>query len=308
MPKIPYTKKERLDEIMRLFWQGHRLSTETLSSILGASKRVVQKDIKELREEHKHLNIQKEGKSYFILPEDVSIAEESQELAKMSATLMSGMFAKILPQLSQYTGELFKLPPKRADAFLFDFVIEPIHDDKKLSQMVSVIEEEIAISFSYTSKEGSVSTEIVYPLKIANFNGYWYLIAYHLSHEKMKTYYLKELGDIKIEDESYLYEQQRQALLEEAALIHSPWVMESLKQVKLKAEGYAVIYLQRKILPNITIIEKEEGSLLLEMTYYHSIEVMQFVKSWLPYVTIIEDELLQKELTNILQDSLKHYR
>ncbi len=298
------SKHERLEKIVRLLSLGHRLTSQQLSDMFSVDIRTIQGYLKN---DLKHLNLQRSGTAYYLSEDDRNMFLQSHELAIMSASLMSGMFAKAVPKLSKYSSELFKMSPKNSSIFLFDFAIEPIDDESKFAKIVDVINRKVDIEFDYTDIHGGYFHEISYPLNIANFYGNWYLIAFNFNDDKIKTYHMKAIDNIQAKDESYLPEYQRQPLVREALNITTPWISAEHKVVTLSVTNEAAVYIKRKTFPNITILEEKNDGLLLQMRYYHSIEVMRFVKTWLPYISINDNEELRNELTEILTKSLKHY-
>ena len=129
-----------------------------------------------------------------------------------------------------------------------------------------------------------------------------------LTHEKIKSYYIKSITDLSFLDESYLSEQMMQDLAQSTSSITSPWFCEEKKSVLLKVTGEAMLYLKRKKDSMFTTVEETDSHLLMQMKYYNDTEVLVFVKKWLPFVTIEENDMLKEKLQKILTISLKNYR
>ena len=137
--------------------------------------------------------------------------------------------------------------------------------------------------------------------------GFWYLLAYDLEDEKIKTFYIKSITDLTVLNESYLSEQEMQALSDKTSSITSPWFTLNEKKVLLRVTDDAMLYLKRQNNSKLKVVEENSSELLIEMSYYNDIEVLTFVKRWLPFITIEDDETLKQKLQNILETSLKNY-
>ena len=129
-----------------------------------------------------------------------------------------------------------------------------------------------------------------------------------LTHEKIKSYYIKSITDLSFLDESYLSEQMMQELAQSTSGITSPWFCEEEKSVLLKVTDEAMLYLKRKKDSMLTTVEETDSHLLMQMKYYNDTEVLVFVKKWLPFVSIEENDMLKEKLQKILTISLENYR
>jgi len=67
----------------------------------------------------------------------------------------------------------------------------------------------------------------------------------------------------------------------------------------------AILYIKRKNYNNIEILEENENFLTIKMHYYQDTELLNFVKSWIPYISIVDDLSLQKQLKEILTQAIK---
>ncbi len=189
---------------------------------------------------------------------------------------------------------------------MFDINFEEVENENLFNQIVNAIINKLAVSFQYTNKENVSSVQNIYPLKVTNMLGYWYLVGYDLTHEKIKSYYIKSITDLSFLDESYLSEQMMQELAQSTSGITSPWFCEEEKSVLLKVTGEAMLYLKRKKDSMFTTVEETDSHLLMQMKYYNDTEVLVFVKKWLPFVTIEENDMLKEKLQKILTISLKN--
>ena len=288
--------QERFKNIYEMFMKGAYLTTKELSEQEGVSQRVIQKDIKSLVENG---ILKKDGHRYY-MPKEFRNQEILAE-AEMSTSMMSALFAKAFPKID--TSHLFQKYPKNTKCFFFDFVLEEIKDEEIVANIVFAISHKVALNFIYTNKSAITSNKTAYPLKISNFSGDWYLIAYDLQKDKINTYHLNSISELKVLEDDYL-DAKRETLEQEAKQIHSVWYSNDPKTVKLKVTGIAIEYIKRKKYPHVTIEQADKNSMYITMRYYNAIEVIQFVKEWLPFVSIEANDKLNAELKKILQEAL----
>ena len=89
-----------------------------------------------------------------------------------------------------------------------------------------------------------------------------------------------------------------------ASQMHSPWFSDDKKSVKLQLRGDAILYMKREKSKSFTILQESKNKLLVEMNYYNDIEVLNFVKKWLPSIEIVDNDELKKQLYLTLKDYL----
>jgi len=290
-------------EIVLLLRQGGRYTTKELSERFNTTQRSVQNYVKILRETS---GLQKEGRSYFFPDEFRNV--DIHERVQMSTSLMIALYKQAIPELKESVLSNFKTLPKEHNAFLFDINFEEIENENLFNQIVNAVIEKRALSFTYINKKDVLSAKNIYPLRVSNMLGYWYLLGYDLESEKIKSFYIKYISDLSSFDESFLSESTMKVLLESTSSITSPWFCEEEKTVLLKVTGDAMLYLKRKRDSMLNVVEESESYLMMNMTYYNDTEVLIFVKKWLPFITI-EDKLnLKNKMKEILTISLENYK
>ena len=293
-------KHDRLESIIKLFMKGGYYTTKDLMYMFHVSQRIIQIDIKELR----HMGLKKDGTKYFLPNEYRNI--EIYEKAYMSAALMISMYKQAIPQLSASVLSVFSDPPKETDVFLFNFKLKKINNEPLFSQLVTAIIEKLAIEFKYINNKNEQASENIFPLKIANFNGYWYLIGLDLAKDKMKSYLISGISTLSIHNESYLDHDRIVALNDSAANISSAWFSSDPCHVTLKVKGEACNYLQGNLNSSITIIKESSTELLINLTYFTEMEVLSFIQQWLPFITIEDNNALKSRLKETLTTSLNN--
>ena len=290
-------------EIVLLLRQGGHYTTKELSERFNTSQRTVQNYIKKLKDTS---GLQKEGKYYFFPDEFRNV--DIHERLQMSSSLMIALYKQAIPELKESVLLNFKTLPKEHNAFLFDINFEEIENENLFNQIVNAVIDNKALSFKYMNKENVVSEKNVYPLRMTNMLGYWYLLGYDLESEKIKSFYIRYISDLSSFEESFLSDDDIRSLLQSTSNITSPWFCEEEKSVLLKATGDAMHYLKRKKDTMLTIVEEDESYLMIQMKYYSDTEALVFVKKWLPFITIVDNSDLSNTLKKILSDSLANYK
>lgn len=289
-------------DVVMLLQQGGSYSTKELSVKFGVTQKTIQNYVKELQEK---TGLVKDKTKYYYPNEFRNV--EIHERVQMSAALMIALYRQAIPELKESVLSNFKALPKEHNAFLFDINFEEIENEILFNQLVSAIINNKAVSFDYTNKNNMSSQKNVYPLKVSNMLGYWYLLGYDLENEKIKSFYIKSIDKLSILEESCLYEQEIKELSQGTSDIKSPWFSEDKKSVLLKITGDAMLYLKRKNDATLDIVKETDDYILAKMQYYDDTEILVFVKKWLPFITIEDNVPLKQKLQDILTISLKNY-
>jgi len=290
---------ERLEKMVEFFWKGGKATAKELAERFDTSTRTINNDLKKL------YFIEKDGWKYYLAKSYREL--KPYEKAEMSGAMMMAMFDKAVPSLSEYSETLFTHPPGNRDIFLFDFAFEEIEDDNILATIVSIIDEKRGADFLYTDKHDRKSTHYTFPVKIANFNGYWYLLAYDAVDDRIKSFRINDIENLRIMDEDPIGESKKENLHRRLSNTVSSWVGDEIKSVKLLVEGDAVRYFRRKSYDMLEIIEDRDDSIVLEARYFNDIEILRLVSKWLPFVTILDNDELKLKMRERLEKSLKRF-
>jgi len=288
--KLQTNAQRRLLEIYNLLAQGNSYKAQEFAEKFGCTRKTVSNDLKELVED----GVVKYEAHHYTMHQEYRLKYKRQN-SDMLNTMMQSMLQKVMPQFVSDDEKLF----------YFDFEMEQIEDEAVFSEIATALTKKEAISFEYTTRSGVHSTKKAYPLKVSNFSGAWYLAAYDLEKESLRIYHMLDITNATLLEEDYLGIALRESLELEAKKIDSPWYGNPKKSAILKAEDLAILYIKRKRYNNIEILEENENSLILRMHYYQDTELLNFVKSWLPYISIINNPALQNQLKEILIQALE---
>lgn len=293
-------KNSKKQQMIEFLYQGGSYTAKELSERFDIGLRSVQNYLKELQE---NSGLQK-NRLYYSIPNELRNIE-IQEHLQMSTALMIALYRQAVPTLQKSITENFKTMPKELDAFIFDTEFETIDNEVLFNQIVSAILNKYALHFDYTNKDGITSHKNIFALKVANLQGYWYLMGYDLEDEIIKTFYIKNITSLQKHEESYLDAQKITELLAIAKTIDSPWFNEHQQVVRLQFRDEAMHYIQRDKFHNIKIVEQGKETLLADMSYYNDIEVLRFVKQRLPHVSIVDNQQLQEKLVEDLKKAVE---
>ena len=189
----------RLSAILELLNKGYDLSTPNLVERLGVSKKIIQSDFKDYI-----LPLFVDDKIYY----DYSSKTYKAKNNFLTKTLFSSDELAIIAILKnkskdKYSDEDLSL---KVDSLFLKFEeeltnklyqtssVEKIDNFKnEIIQIKNAIESKSIIKCLYNKKDREI-----YPLKILNLEGFWYLIIYEPSDNKIKTFHLNTIKNIEV--------------------------------------------------------------------------------------------------------------
>jgi predicted DNA-binding transcriptional regulator YafY len=291
----------RLSKILSKLYAGEALSVTELAREFNVSDRTIQRD---LNNRLISFPIYQDGKKWkmqegFKLEKHHSI-EECVVLDIMEGIFVShdGLFASKAKQL------LSKLKNEEFNPIYTKLDIEDISDKlKEIALLEEAIKNRVVIDTMYDMQGHFISITLK-PLKIANYEGFWYLIAVDSKDEKLKKYYLKSIKDIKITDEKFKSDTDLEKLLENSRSI---WFDDKTKPflVTLFISSDIAKYIKRKpILKTQKIIkENDDGTLEISVMITHKMEIIPIVKYWMPHIRVLEP----RDIIDDIEEDLKRY-
>jgi len=168
-------------------------------------------------------------------------------------------------------------------------------------KMIDALTKECCCTFIYEKQE-SKSQRKVDPIKLYTENSRWYLIARDYKDDKVKTFNLTKIKQLKILDTHTTLTEEMQ---DEADNIKSIWSSGSLKgqKVVLYVKPQIAHYIQDIQLHKTQKIEDRhhDGGIEVHCMVTHKLEILPAIKSWLPYIHVIEPKWLGDELMRDLE-------
>ena len=174
--------------------------------------------------------------------------------------------------------------------------------DEEIQELDTAIKNDTNIAFTFRGKDFYVE-----PYRLVNFDGLWYLYGRDIEEKEgndHKTWLLKDIENIEVfYGEKYdTSDEEIEEDLQQAYSAH--FIPDKEIKVLLKIDSQvADIFRQKKYLPNQHSKVQKDGSLLVTSIISTYADIDQEIKSWLPYIEILEP----KEYRDKLKNELKHY-
>ncbi len=221
---------------------------------------------------------------------------------------------QILKGLQKKQKQALELASK-SDRDVFLFKSNPFESQSpKLNEYIKTLKSAIKkseykdIEYFYTHKESLKNCKC---LKLVFASGNWY-IAIEDSENRFRFLRLSFIKKIEYSKDKFNY--QKSTLDKYSSFFKTmqntfslPFVEQ--KRAVLKASPKVAIYFQEGMKPffeSQKFIERlEDGSIIFSVGYSQSLEVLPFVKSWLPNIKVLEPVELGDELQSEIKEYLK---
>jgi len=292
----------RLITILSKLNNGESLSVKELAEEFNTSNRTIQRDLNErlisfpIYQENKRWKMQ-DG---FKLEKNKSL--EDQVVLDIIEKITEGIGGRFA---SKSHTLLSKIKNEDFNPIYTKLNIEDISDRFKDIQIIeSCIKNQKEIACFYNNEREDILKLNIKPLKIVNYEGFWYLVA--LLGNDLKKYYFKNISNIQETDKSFTTDTKLNELLENSISI---WFQKDWEpfEVKIYADEVATKYFKRRPLPTQRIESlNEDGSIEFVVTITYEMEIIPIVKYWLPHLRVLEplwiQEMIEKELTSYLSN------
>ena len=127
----------------------------------------------------------------------------------------------------------------------------------------------------------------VQPYRLINTKGIWYLAAVH--DGRLKTFGVGKIRSVHVQTEVFLRDKNVDAAIQtEEGIWHSPQSQKVLLSVSPQAAEY---FKRRQLIPHQKVThEAADGTLTIETTVGHPIQILPIVRYWIPSVRILSPE------------------
>ena len=280
---------------------GKVLNVKHLAEEFGVSVRTIQKDFNERL--NKMYDIVDKGHGNYAFARGYHFNGTDDEDEKIAVSLMKGLQQSAIPQMDDYVNSALLISRDFEKMFIFGLNFEPIKDIEEFKIILKAIRWRVGLEFNYTRLDGKTIKVLADPYRIANFNNYWYLLAYDPTSEQIKSYYLGNISKLKTLYENFTADPSLEKELNKMCnTIDSVWFKTEKQKVTLKVTSRSRYYLMRYLPTNIVLLKEDEDAVLLHFSYYHETELFDFLKHWLPDVKIMDNDILYDKFTAILQN------
>lgn len=294
------SKYNRINQIYSMLKNNtHGLTITELANELNVSTKTIQRDLYEVLSD---LGAVKEGRTWKIDPKLENDDLNSNErlilgiLDEMAKSAGNVFYSKAHSLLSQITQQL--------EHPIFTNVNAEYLEDKSIvlfEQIEKAIKDKNEIKFDYENYNFHVK-----PLKLAFFDGFWYLLALHVkkNKEEFKKYHLKTIKKVEVLSTKF----EIPALVEERLkFANSVWFnLDEQYSVRLFIDKQIRKYFERKPLRGQSIIgEDKDGSIEIEIKISNNMEIIPLILYYIPYIKVLEPQHLADEIKDIVQGYLE---
>ena len=289
-----YTKTlSILLDILNRLYLGEKISTSIIEQNYEVTIRTAQRYINYLKESG--FNLSKSGKFYSI---DVVLDDEKEMLfeAINSIAKNSGIYEEIKPILKK-----LKLISEE-NVFYSKTDIEKIENLAVFRDIERAIKNRNLLTITY--KTDKTYTATIKPLKISNFEGFWYLNVLN-TKDKYKTYHLKSIQKIEILKENFEVQDEILKNLDKAINI---WFDPTRKPflVELFIDKNIVKYFERiPISKTQQIIKSDDGNATIYLTITDEREIIKTIKMWIPKIRVLSPNSLKEKIESELREYLE---
>lgn len=294
----------RLVSVLSKLYDGESLSVKELAEEFNVSTRTIQRDFNQRLisfpiYQDKKLWKMKDG---FRIEKSTSI--EDSIVLDIMEKLVEGVGDKFSSKAKVL---LSKIKNEDYNPIYAKLNLEDIGDKLDVvTDLEAAIKTKQEITCSYKIEDNKTLLSKMKPLKIANFEGFWYLIALDVNgKDTLKKYYLKNISKIKILDESFEVTNKLEQLLNNSI---SVWFNEENEpfEVKINVSKTIAKYFKRKPISPTQIIESvyNDGSIDIVVKITSDMEIMPLIKYWLPHMRVIEPKSLDDKIRKDLSDYL----
>ena len=298
MKQIIREQNERSKRLGRIFEMiSHEpKSTKQIADALGLNVRTIQRDLNEILAFNGAV---KKGRLWSVDKSEFDPNDENQIVLSVLDKMAKNVGAEFY---SKAHGLLKGISEGLNHPIFVSLSAEKL--EKKDIELIENLESVIAscneIELLYFSKTHRLS-----PIKIALFDGFWYLLA--MAGEKLKKFHLKSIKEIKILPSKFKIDESLENRIKSA---NSAWFdPEKSFIVRLWIDKVVKKYFERKPLSNQQIMcENEDGSIEIEVQVTHIMEIKPLVFYYLPHIKVIEPSSLADDILAEMERYIKEIR
>lgn len=303
MSKPDYDKAlYRLTTIISRLLTGEALTVKELAEDFNVSARTIQKD---LNERLAHFDLMRDDFGRYMMHDPKSLYDGFSTIDYMTKDLMFNFIGGLEDKFHDSSLKILKQKPRNS-IIATNYMAENLGDHSRKTVLIyQSIKFEQSLRFNYVKRDGEEKTYDVDPYKLCLFDGFWYLLSWDRDEKKVKSFYIKNMKKIQTSPENFLFDDSISKEIEDKLnRVKSPWFEEKQKQAQLRICNEAMKYLQRNLPHNIEITSENDGYFNCDFYYYADVELLSFIKKWLPDVKLINPE---DKICNTLKAELEDY-
>jgi len=293
----------RLTIILSRLNDGEALSVKALAEEFNVSDRTIQRDFNERLVSFPVYQDKKKWKM-----------QDGFRLEK-SASVEEAVVLDIMEKLMEGAGRQFSTKANKLLSKIKNESLNPIYAKLDMEDIGDKLKEVQELEIAITNKkqikcdydfEGYRKELDLKPLKIANYEGFWYLIALDSRNDILKKYYLKNIKNIQLLDETFKSTAKLDRLLENSISI---WFSQNTEPYKvvLNISADVAKYFKRKPISKSQITESvyEDGSMDVSVEITNDMEIIPFVKYWIPHIKVLKPERIEESIKRDLKGYIR---
>ena len=289
----------RLNAILARLNNGESLSVKELAEEFNVSIRTIQRDFNE-----KLVGL------YPIYQDKRKWKMQDGYKIEKAPSVEDTIVLDILEKLTDGLGSHFSTKAKALLSKIKNETFNPIYAKLDLEDIsthikeIALLEEAIKSQKHIQCTYQTVSAYKVElkPLKIVNFEGFWYLIALDAKNDKLKKYHLKSLSTIKSLETTFKKSQEIDKLLDNATNIWFDPNKEPFEVVLFLDKAAAKILKCKPISNSQRVIHTyKDGSCDISLKITHEREILSIIQYWIPHIKVISPLSLQEKIMQNIQ-------
>lgn len=292
----------RIVMILSMLHEDARPSIQELSQEFNVAVRTIQRDIYN-RLHHFPIEKTREGKLKFIdgFKLGYSQLEHYEEFLLLKLAL--SQFQKTKGTFKTVSERLLKKMLRSNTEYPFYIKpqeTEPLElDNPLIRQLYGAIDKNIVITFTYNTQP-----KCVWPYKITNFDGIWYLFAKDTHDAKTRAFIIAKLINLELTQERFNKPISIDRVLDG---VHSAWFEEGSRyEVEVKVHhSIAHFFTLRKQLSSQEILKTyKDGTLHVRFEISHDEDLDNLIKAWLPHIQVLKPAHFRKRIERELREYL----
>jgi len=284
----------RLTIILSRLNDGEALSVTELAKEFKVSERTIQRDFNERLLSFPIYQDKKKWKMQDGFRIEKSASVEEAVVLDIMEKLMEGAGRQFSTKANKL---LSKIKNESLNPIYAKLNMEDIGDKlKEIQELEIAISNKKQIKCNYNFEDYKKELDLK-PLKIANYEGFWYLIALDSRNDILKKYYLKNIKNIQLSDETFKSTAKLDRLLDNSISI---WFEQNTEpyRVVLNISSEVAKYFKRKPISKTQTIEAmyDDGSMDVSVEITNDMEIIPFVKYWIPNIQVLEPARIAKQI------------
>lgn len=301
-------KIKRISSLLESLSKGYCINTPDIAKLYGVSNKIIQTDFKDYI-----LPLFNDKTIYYDYAEKCYKATNNflsktlfcaEELAIISILKNKSKDKYSDSDLAQKVDVLFsKFEDELTNAFYQKSSIEKIDTFKQeIIQIKNAIETKHIINCSYNDK-----LRVVFPLKILNLEGFWYLIIFDTNDTKLKTFHLNSIKDIRLSADTYLYDDKLVEKFNNAITAYYKPHNEEITVQLFIDKAVAKYFIRKPISPTQRILNTyANGDIEIEIIITDIMEIIPTIQRYIPFVYVIEPQSIKNEIIKNITNYIKN--